>query len=148
MTQKRGRKSTGELSTVVVDQRFRAPPEPPKSLSRLQAEVWRETCRRLPGDWFRDHHLALLRQYCRHVVAADRVASLIKHVESGEALELPDYDRLLKMQERESRICQALATAMRLTHQSLDKKVAAAKARTPGCIPPEFDGDSAPKPWE
>lgn len=147
MTQKRGKKSAADLSTVAVSERFRAPPEPPKGLSARHAEVWRETTRRLPGDWFKDHHLRLLRQYCRHVVAADRVASLISQIEAGETLELVDYDRMLKMQERESRIVQALATAMRITHQSLDKKVAASKAHKPGWIPPEFDGKEA-KPWE
>ena len=67
----------------------------------------------------------LLTQYCRHVVAARRIAQLIDEIKGGEDELATKYDNLYKMQEREGRAMSSLATRMRLTQQSTyDPKMA------------------------
>lgn len=60
----------------------------------------------------------MLAQYCRHVVAARRVAQLIADAEASKELDVEHYDRLLKMQEREGRAISSLATRMRISQQA------------------------------
>jgi hypothetical protein len=38
-------------------------------LSDAEAALWRDVTASLPAEWFRPEQLALLAQYCRHVVA-------------------------------------------------------------------------------
>lgn len=65
----------------------------------------------------------MLAQYCRHIVASRRVAQLIADFEKREELNIEDYDRLLKMQEREGRAISSLATRMRISQQAtLDRE--------------------------
>lgn len=99
-------------------------PEPPVELSDEQATEWRQVVNRLPAEWFPRETWGLLAQYCRHVVAARRVAQLISNLEAGDGdLNVVEYDRLLKMQEREGRALSSLATRMRLSqHSTYDKK--------------------------
>lgn len=87
-------------------------------LTPEQKSEWVAVTNRLPADWFQRENLPLLSQYCRHVVAARRVASLIEECEQGDSFDIEHYDRLLKMQEREGRALSALATRMRITQQS------------------------------
>jgi hypothetical protein len=56
------------------------------------------------------------------VVAARRVASLIDEFEKGDDFEIEQYDRLLKMQEREGRAISSLATRMRVSQQTTVSK--------------------------
>jgi hypothetical protein len=93
-------------------------PEPPADLSDEQAGEWIAVVNRLPADWFGRETEGLLAQYCRHVVASRRVAQLIATAEADESCDLRDYDRLLKMQEREGRAISSLATKMRISQQS------------------------------
>jgi hypothetical protein len=72
----------------------------------------------LPADWFGRETEALLTQYCRHIVASRRVAQLVAKAEADVECDLKDYDRLLKMQEREGRAITSLATKMRISQQS------------------------------
>jgi hypothetical protein len=132
----RGRKSAAELSIIRAEQAFK--PKAPRELSEEQAAEWKSVVDRLPGNWFSRENTALLVQYCRHVVAARRVAQLIKVAEEGEEFSLQDYDRLLKMQEREGRALSSLAVRMRLTQSSRLKAetAATAVARDPGVRPP------------
>lgn len=99
-------------------------PEPPVELTREQATEWRHVVNRLPAEWFPRETWGLLAQYCRHVVAARRIAELITQLESRDGtLDVAQYDRLLKMQEREGRALSSLATRMRLSqHSTYDKK--------------------------
>lgn len=91
---------------------------------------------RMPADWFPRETHALLTQYCRHVVRSRRIAQLIAACEASEDLDLEQYDKLLKMQEREGRAISSLATRMRITQQAT---VRAEKARKPSQVK---------KPWE
>lgn len=115
----RGRTSAASLQVVtptglhVIER-----PRPPADLTDEQADEWRAVANSLPADWFGRETLPMLAQYCRHVVASKRVAALVAQCEAGDELDLRNYDRLLKMQEREGRAITSLATKMRISQQS------------------------------
>jgi len=119
----RGRTSAAALEVAVLGavetvQR----PDAPYELTDEQSEEWWAVVNRLPADWFPRETHGLLAQYCRHVVAARRVAQLVAAEEAGE-MDLNRYDQLLKMQEREGRALSSLATRLRITQQStVDKR--------------------------
>lgn len=115
----RGRKSKTDLTVVSRSgvETIRRP-TPPTDLSDEMALEWRAIVSRLSADHFPRETHGMLAQYCRHVVAARRVAQLIEQAEKDRDLEVEDYDRLLKMQEREGRALSSLATRMRLSQQS------------------------------
>lgn len=113
----RGRQSDISLATssaVIAIQR----PRPPDELSEEQAQEWAAIVNRLPAEWFPRETWPILAAYCRHSVAARRVAALITECETGADFDLETYERLLKMQERESRALTALGRSMRVTQQS------------------------------
>jgi len=120
----RGRQSSAALSVVrpagieTIDRL-----QPLVQLTMEQAEVWRTVVDHEEADWFSPSTGELLAHYCRHVVAARRVAQLIAAAEAGETLDVEEYDRLLKMQEREGRAMSSLATKMRISQQAtIDKR--------------------------
>ena len=97
-------------------------PDAPYELTDEQSAEWWAVVNRLPADWFPRETHGLLAQYCRHVVAARRVAQLVAAEEAGD-LDLDRYDQLLKMQEREGRALSSLATRLRITQQAtVDKR--------------------------
>lgn len=116
---KRGRKSAASLEIVtgsvleVVER-----PHCPHDLSDEESEVWFAVVNRLPADWFPTETHPILTQYCRHSVQARRVAELIEKATGDPELSVVDYDRLLKMQERESRAIASLATKLRISQQA------------------------------
>ena len=116
-------------------------PDAPYDLTDEQSEEWWAVVNRLPADWFPRETHGLLAQYCRHVVAARRVAQLVRAAESevdegGQAvLDLNRYDQLLKMQEREGRALSSLATRLRITQQATISE----KTKKPS---------QAKRPWE
>lgn len=116
----RGTKSAASLAIVpeVEIDHVRRPGPPAELLDDEQRQEWLAIVNRLPAEWFPRETHGLLAQYCRHVVAARRIASLVHRVESQENLDLGEYDKLLQMQEREGRAMSSLATRMRLTQQS------------------------------
>jgi len=93
-------------------------PEPPDYLTDEQATVWRSVVNRLPADWFPGETHALLAQFCRHVTSARHIAGLIEKLAQSDEFSLVLFDRLLRMQERESRAISSLATRMRITNQA------------------------------
>lgn len=135
----RGRKSAASteitiISGVEVIERAR----PPSELTAEQADEWRAVVDRMPADWFPRETHAMLAQYCRHVVAARRIAQLIARIEKSKSLDIDEYDKLLKMQEREGRAISSLATRMRITQQAT---VRAESAKKPGQIAAPWDDD-------
>lgn len=122
----RGRKSADALtvaraSPVEIMERQR----PPHDLSDEEVEIWAAVVQTEPADWLSPSTVPILAEYCRHVVSARRVAELIEralsdidHETKQPTLSVSDYDRLLKMQERESRAIATLATKMRIAQQS------------------------------
>lgn len=111
---KRGRKSVAEQVTAVVVG-FPQRPAPPAELTAEQAKVWKRIVASRSPDYFPAETHALLKQYCRAVTAAETIARLISEADISD---LKEYDRLLRMAERQSKQITALARSMRLTHQS------------------------------
>ena len=117
---KRGRESSAaaELAHFAAPLTAVARPDAPYDLTDEQADEWRAVVNRMPADWFPRETWPLLAQYCRHVVNSRRVAQLVAAAEAGAELDVVTYDRLLKMQERESRCIASLATKMRVSQQT------------------------------
>ena len=125
----RGRKSTqalaiAEISVGALDRVERQ--RPPHDLTDEEVEVWVSIVNTEQADWFSPGNVPLLTQLCRHVVHARRVAELLERALSSvdpetkkPTLAIQDYDRLLKMQERESGAMMSLATKLRITNQSI-----------------------------
>lgn len=115
----RGPRSSASLS-VISSSGIEAVerPRPPADLTDDMADEWTAIVNRLPADWFGRETEPLLAQYCRHIVASRRVAALVEQAEADADCDLKDYDRLLKMQEREGRAITSLATKMRISQQS------------------------------
>lgn len=133
----RGRKSAASLEIATASPiETVARPDAPYDLTDEQTEEWWAVVNRMPADWFPRETHGMLAQYCRHVVAARRVAQLIAKAEKQKALDVETYDRLLKMQEREGRAISSLATRMRISQQAT---VRAEQARKPKQVD---------KPWE
>jgi hypothetical protein len=140
----RGRRSAAALllpspATIERVERVR----PPHGLIDEEVEVWAAVVSAQPADWFTSATVPVLAQYCRHVVQAKRIAELIERATSHvdrktkqPTLTVKDLDRLLKMQERESRAIASLATKMRVTQQATTNHRGNKKASV------------ARKPWE
>jgi hypothetical protein len=132
----RGRTSSAELTVIAGNgvETVRRP-DPPAELSDEQAAEWTAIVSRMPADWFPRETHGLLAQYCRHVVAARRIAQLVAAMEADDdGFDLGAYDKALKMQEREGRAISSLATRMRLTQQTTydkSKKKPAASGKRP-----------------
>ena len=76
---KRGRKSAAQLAVVSLPLRPSAierveRPVPPNHLGDVERAVWESVVDSLPADWFDGAMLAVLEQYCAHVVEARRLA--------------------------------------------------------------------------
>jgi phage terminase small subunit len=112
----RGRKNALEASVVPINGLDR--PKPPSTLTDEQQAIWLKVVDALPADWFRPEAIEVLVMYCRHAVTARRVADLIKRMEAEVDFDVAEYDRLLKMQEREGRALSSLATRLRITPQA------------------------------
>lgn len=139
----RGRKSAASLSIIQgsADQR----PAPMAGLTEEESEVWEQTVSHEPADVFGTAALQqMLKDYCRHVVAADRLGNVIEgHMANPDAengISLKELDCLLKMRDRETKAAADKATKLRLTNQSrYTPKAAATAAKNAG---------AARKPWQ
>ena len=117
--QKRGRKSAASLETSIINVTgVMARPDAPYDLTDEEVDEWRAVVSRMPADWFGRETHGLLTQYCRHIAAARRISQLIRQCEKAELFDLEDFNKLLIMQERESRCLSSLATRMRISQQS------------------------------
>ena len=134
----RGKKSAAALGVATSPISAKNRPEPPNDLTPEQRLEWVLVVNAAPVDWFSPCNLQVLAQYTRHAVASRRVAQLIEQAESDDEFSVLEYEKLLKMQERESRVITTLLTKMRLTQQSI---FSARKTR------PHEDAGAA-KPWE
>ena len=120
MQKQRGRRSAASLmiSTASDAIEIVERQKPSHDLTDEEVEVWHAVVSTVPADWFDKGTAPLLAQYCRHVVQARRLAELIEKATSDTELQITDYDRLLKMQQRESSAIASLATKMRISQQS------------------------------
>jgi hypothetical protein len=115
---KRGRPSAASLEIAAHQLEVLPRQTAPHDLTDEETEVWAAVVNSWPADWFSPGTVPILTQYCRHVVQARRVAELIEQATGDPKLSVKDYDRLLKIQDRESRAISALATKMRISQQS------------------------------
>lgn len=116
----RGRKSSVALeirNPAAVLERVERP-RAPHDLTDEETEVWAAIVDAEPAEWFTQATLPLLSQYCRHAMHARRISELLEKATSDPQLAVKDYERLLKMQARESSTMKVLATSMRLSQQS------------------------------
>ncbi|MDQ7262250.1 hypothetical protein NM680_10640 [Paracoccus sp. PS-1] len=116
----RGRKPAADLATVATVQDLRRVERlmPPYGIGDEEAEVWLRIVEDQAADAFSGKDADVLAAYCRHVVRGNRIMQLIAQAEGGEALDTDEYDKLLKMHERESRAMSSLATRLRITKQA------------------------------
>lgn len=137
----RGRRSAASLSVVAgsIDGR----PKAPDDLTKEQCEIWDRVVANEAADTFKTAALQqLLKDYCRHTASALKLARMIEAVEGLAEMktdDLEDYDRLLKMRDRETKAIADKATKLRLTNQSRYTPQAAATAAKKG---------SERKPWQ
>lgn len=116
----RGRPSAASLEIVPASAIEATPRQSPShDLTDEEVEVWVSVVNTEPADWFSASVRPLLAQYSRHVIHARRIAELLEKATSDPKLSVVDYDRLLKMQERESRAITSIATKLRITPQAL-----------------------------
>jgi hypothetical protein len=109
----RGRPSAASLAVVRAGpvetvERLR----PPHDLLDEEVEIWAAVVAQEAADRFSPSTGPLLAQYCRHVVGARRVAELLERATADPNLSIEDYDKLLRMQARESQAIATLATKM------------------------------------
>lgn len=114
---KRGRPSAAAMEIASPLQTI-ARLRPSYDLTDEETEVWVAVTENWPADWFTPATAPLLTQYCRHTIRARQIAELIEKATGDPDLAIKDFDRLLKMQERESRAIASLATKMRISQQS------------------------------
>ena len=116
----RGRKSSALALVVPRQAEVIERPRPPHDLSAEEVGVWDSIVSQEAADWFNAATLPLLAQYCRHCVHAKRIAEMIErtlYAARSEVL-VTEYDKLLQLQERESKVMMVLARSMRLTQQA------------------------------
>lgn len=91
-------------------------PQAPANFSKEAADIWREVVSAKPVDWFDGGSLRLLRQFCRTMAQAERIAV---ELDAPEARMLSAVD----IEVRERRLvalngnCTTLATKLRITVQ-------------------------------
>jgi hypothetical protein len=136
----RGRTSGAALS-VVAGTAIDGRPSAPDDLTEFQRDVWDRTVGNEAADVFRTAALQqLLKEYCRHVESAHRVSSMIGLYEKpGAAVDIDEYEKLLRMRDRETKALSDKATKLRLTNQSRYTPGAAATAAKKG---------AESKPWQ
>ena len=124
------RKSAAALSVVVgsIDGR----PRPPSDLTAAQREIWERTVANEAASFFSTAALQqMLKEYCRHVVSAAKLAKMIETVEQSNSFDeegIKAYDKLLLMRDRETKAIGDKATKLRLTNQARYTPQAAATA--------------------
>jgi len=142
---KRGRKSAASIEVGnVISGNFGNRPEPPIELMDDEAEIWRETTASEAADFFNTSALRnLLKDYCRHRAAADKITEVINMFQT-EWLKSETgskrYSQLLKMRDLEARGAADKATKLRLTNQARYTPQAASTASR--------NAAKGLKPWE
>lgn len=112
----RGRKSSAELQVASVSSIDR--PRPPAWLTDEQSEEWRQVVNVMPADQLDRARWPLLESYCQHAVMLRHIRELISDLEARDDLDIAEYDRLGKMQERESRMLSSLAIRLNIAQSS------------------------------
>lgn len=124
----RGRKSLASLSVQAIGVSSVARLSAPAHISDAERSVWVQVVNDQPATAFTATHAPLLELYCRHVTQARVIADELANFDRSWIADddgLKRYDRLLGMQERESRAASSLATRLRITRQAIDQQTVA-----------------------
>ena len=124
----RGRKSAAELAVVRFDKNKL--PKPPVWLTKEQSDDWKTLVPDLVdvsrARW------PLIEAYCKAAVSLRHVGQLITDLEHSDDFSIADYDKLLKMQERESRCLASLAVRLGIAQStSYERKKKNRKQKAP-----------------
>lgn len=140
----RGRRSGAALS-VVASTAIDGRPRAPEDLTDDQRQVWDRTVGSESADFFRSAaSQQLLKEYCRHVISAQKLSRMIDTLEALEILsaqEAGSYEAMLKLRDRETKALADKATKLRLTNQARYTPQAAATAAKNAAA-------SERKPWQ
>ena len=126
---KRGRKSKASMDTpvaavITTNKRLEAPAH----LTEAERAIWIEVVNDQPATAFSPTHSPMIEMYCRHIVN-NRILGdeILKFDRSQLRYEegLKQFDRLLKIAERESRAASSIATRLRITRQAIDQQTVA-----------------------
>ena len=112
---KPGRKSTGDLTTIVPYAK-RLPPRAPPELTPEQSAVWRDVVATLPDKWLEPAAGVALVELCRHVCRSRLIEKIITGCDHADIDEL---GRLLQMADRESKAVLACCRTLRLTPSTM-----------------------------
>ncbi len=124
----RGRKSVAELSVTRIDPHRM--PKPTSGLTAEQNAEWESLVPHLP-DVSRARWV-LIEAYCKHTVALRHIGQLIAELECSEHFDVGDYDKLLRMQERESRCLTSLAVRLGIAQStSYERKKRSGQQKAP-----------------
>ena len=133
----RGRKSSAELAVInaggVVQTKR---PSAPGELTDEQAAEWRAIVNVYPAEWLTRDRQSMLVALCRHTVSQRYVAQLIDQCMASDDYDVDLHDKLLKMQERETRTILSASVRLGIAQTTTYEKKASKK------------GPQLPKPWE
>lgn len=133
----RGRKSSADLSVIgsagVVQTKR---PSAPSDLTDEQAAEWRAIINVHPAEWLTRDRQAMLVALCRHIISQRYTAQLIDQCMASDDYDVNMHDKLLKMQERETRTILSASVRLGIAQTTLYEKNANKK------------GPQLPKPWE
>lgn len=113
----RGKASMAALATPTAVAIVRRP-DAPLHLTPDQTDEWMAVTSAMPADWFPRESHSLLEQWCRHTVDARKIAFLVDQEMSRLEVDVPQLDKLLAMQARETSALKALGASMRISQQA------------------------------
>jgi hypothetical protein len=85
----RGRRSDADAARVVPFIPGAKPPAPPE-LDADEADVWDTVVASVPANWIPGEAWAMLKEYCRHTVFAERLSADIARLREEQAVPPPD----------------------------------------------------------
>lgn len=140
---KRGRQSAASFAVpALVDYSATTRLAAPAHLTDAEMAVWAQVVEDQPATAFTPTHAPLLELYARHVTQARIIADELLNFDRSWLADdegLKRYDKLLAMQERESRAASSLATRLRITRQAVDQQTIARAL---------INAPKSKKPWE
>ena len=93
-------------------------PDAPYDLNDLEADQWRAIVRSMQPNHFTAGNFPILAQYCRHIVASNKIAQMTHACENAKEFNRREYFVLRQMQATESSQITKLGRALRLTQMS------------------------------
>ena len=120
---KRGRPSAASIVSRGVALPSESRLKAPLHLNDAEMNIWAELVNDQPASAFTATHSPVIEMYCRHVVNARIIADELLNFDRSWLADdegLKRYDKLLAMNERESRAASSLATRLRITRQAVE----------------------------